>query len=97
MFRIKLGRGEGRMKSRHPVKLLTVGRLEVHMLIRAEEQRDWAAVRAVNVSAFETPTEVPRRVQRSLTIRLSAIGAGALAKLLGHFNDPLAQSLIIAG
>ena len=27
------------------------------MLIRAEEQRDWAAVRAVNVSAFETPTE----------------------------------------
>ena len=27
------------------------------MLIRAEEQRDWAAVHAVNVSAFETPTE----------------------------------------
>lgn len=28
-----------------------------HMLIRAEEQRDWAAVHAVNVSAFETPDE----------------------------------------
>ncbi len=27
------------------------------MLIRAEEQRDWAAVYAVNVSAFETPAE----------------------------------------
>jgi putative acetyltransferase len=27
------------------------------MLIRGEEQRDWAAVRAVNVSAFETPAE----------------------------------------
>ena len=27
------------------------------MLIRAEEQRDWAAVHAVNVSAFETPSE----------------------------------------
>jgi putative acetyltransferase len=27
------------------------------MLIRAEEQSDWAAVHAVNVSAFETPTE----------------------------------------
>lgn len=27
------------------------------MLIRAEEQRDWAAVHAVNVSAFETPLE----------------------------------------
>lgn len=27
------------------------------MLIRAEEQRDWAAVHAVNVSAFETPAE----------------------------------------
>lgn len=27
------------------------------MLIRAEEPRDWAAVHAVNVSAFETPAE----------------------------------------
>ena len=27
------------------------------MLIRAEEQMDWAAVHAVNVSAFETPAE----------------------------------------
>jgi len=27
------------------------------MLIRAEEQRDWPAVRAVNLSAFETPAE----------------------------------------
>jgi putative acetyltransferase len=27
------------------------------MLIRVEEQRDWAAVHAVNVSAFETPLE----------------------------------------
>jgi putative acetyltransferase len=27
------------------------------MLIRAEDQKDWAAVRAVNVSAFETPVE----------------------------------------
>ena len=27
------------------------------MLIRAEEPRDWAAVHAVNVSAFETPIE----------------------------------------
>ena len=27
------------------------------MLIRAEEQRDWAAVHTVNVSAFETPAE----------------------------------------
>jgi len=27
------------------------------MLIRAEERRDWAAVHAVNVSAFETPAE----------------------------------------
>src|SRR6185503_109729 len=27
------------------------------MLVRAEEQRDWAAVHAVNVAAFETPEE----------------------------------------
>ena len=27
------------------------------MLIRAEERRDWAAVRALNVSAFETAAE----------------------------------------
>jgi len=27
------------------------------MLIRAEEERDWAAVHAVNASAFETPAE----------------------------------------
>ncbi|NCJ05010.1 GNAT family N-acetyltransferase [Synechococcales cyanobacterium C] len=27
------------------------------MLIRAEEQRDWVAVHAVNASAFETPAE----------------------------------------
>ena len=27
------------------------------MLIRAEEQTDWAAVHALNVSAFETPAE----------------------------------------
>ena len=27
------------------------------MLIRAEEHRDWAAIHAVNVSAFETPAE----------------------------------------
>jgi putative acetyltransferase len=29
----------------------------VHLLIRAEEQNDWAAVHAVNTSAFETPIE----------------------------------------
>jgi putative acetyltransferase len=29
----------------------------VHLLIRAEEERDWAAVHAVNLSAFETPAE----------------------------------------
>jgi predicted N-acetyltransferase YhbS len=27
------------------------------MLIRTEEKRDWAAVRAVNEAAFETATE----------------------------------------
>lgn len=27
------------------------------MLIRAEEQKDWAAVHALNISAFETPAE----------------------------------------
>lgn len=27
------------------------------MLTRAEEQRDWAALHAMNVSAFETPAE----------------------------------------
>ena len=31
--------------------------MSVHLLIRAEEERDWAAVHAVNLSAFETPAE----------------------------------------
>jgi putative acetyltransferase len=31
--------------------------LRGYLLIRAEEQRDWAAVHAVNVAAFETPAE----------------------------------------
>src|ERR1041384_7412983 len=44
------------MKSRCRVNFAVI-RVEVSVLIRAEEQRDWAAVRAVNVSAFETPAE----------------------------------------
>jgi len=44
------------MKSRCGVNSDVI-RVEVSVLIRAEEQRDWAAVRAVNVSAFETPAE----------------------------------------
>jgi putative acetyltransferase len=33
------------------------GNRDGRVLIRAEEQRDWVAVHAVNVSAFETPAE----------------------------------------
>ena len=44
------------MNSRRPVNS-DVMRLDVYMVIRAEEEKDWAAVHALNVSAFETPAE----------------------------------------
>jgi putative acetyltransferase len=55
------------------------------MLIRAEEQRDWVAVHAVNVSAFETPAEAnlvdTLREQAQPFISLVAEDNGAI---LGH-------------
>lgn len=58
---------------------------EVHMLIRAEEQRDWAAVHAVNVSAFETSTEADLvdalREQAQPLVSLIAEDDGAI---VGH-------------
>ncbi len=55
------------------------------MLIRAEEQRDWAAVHAVNVSAFETPAEAnlvdALRDQAQPLVSLVAEGDGAI---VGH-------------
>jgi predicted N-acetyltransferase YhbS len=41
------------------------------MLIRAEEQSDWAAVHALNVSAFETPAEADLVDARSWKIIVS--------------------------
>ena len=55
------------------------------MLIRAEEQRDWAAVYAVNVSAFETPAEAKLvdalRDQAQPLVSLIAEEGGAI---VGH-------------
>ncbi|MGE3298106.1 MAG: GNAT family N-acetyltransferase [Porticoccaceae bacterium] len=55
------------------------------MLIRAEEQRDWAAVHAVNVSAFETPAEATLvdalREQAQPLVSLVAEDNGAI---VGH-------------
>ncbi len=55
------------------------------MLIRPEEQRDWAAVHAVNVSAFETPAEADLvdalREQAQPLVSLIAEDTGATA---GH-------------
>ena len=55
------------------------------MLIRAEEQRDWAAVHAVNVAAFETPAEAnlvdALREQAQPLVSLIAEDHGAI---LGH-------------
>lgn len=55
------------------------------MLIRAEEQRDWAAVHAVNVSAFETPAEASLvdvlRQQAQPCVSLIAEDNGAI---VGH-------------
>jgi len=55
------------------------------MLIRAEERRDWAAVHAVNVSAFETPAEAnlvdALREQAQPLVSLIAEDNGAI---VGH-------------
>jgi len=55
------------------------------MLIRAEEPSDWAAIRAVNVSAFETPVEADLvdalREQARPLISLVAEDNGAI---VGH-------------
>ena len=55
------------------------------MLIRAEEQRDWAAVHAVNISAFETPAEAnlvaALREQAQPLVSLIAEDNGAI---VGH-------------
>lgn len=55
------------------------------MLIRAEQQKDWAAVHAVNVSAFDTPAEAnlvdALREQAHPLISLVADDNG---KILGH-------------
>ena len=55
------------------------------MLIRAEEQRDWTAVHAVNVSAFETPAEADLvdalREQAEPLVSLIAEDNGAI---VGH-------------
>jgi putative acetyltransferase len=55
------------------------------MLIRAEEQRDWAAVHAANVSAFETPAEAnlvdALREQAQPLVSLIAEDNGAI---VGH-------------
>lgn len=55
------------------------------MVIRAEEERDWAAVHALNASAFETPAEAglvsALRVQAQPVISLVAEHAGSV---VGH-------------
>ena len=55
------------------------------MLIRAEEQRGWAAVHAVNASAFETPAEAnlvdALREQAQPLVSLIAEDNGAI---VGH-------------
>lgn len=55
------------------------------MLIRAEEERDWAAVHALNASAFETPVEAglvgALRVQAQPVVSLVAEHAGSV---VGH-------------
>ncbi len=55
------------------------------MLIRAEEERDWAAVYPLNVAAFETTTEADLvdtlRCEPMLVISLVADDAG---KIVGH-------------
>ena len=55
------------------------------MLIRAEEHREWAAVQAVNVSAFETPAEAnlvdALRQQAQPLVSLVAEDNGAI---VGH-------------
>lgn len=55
------------------------------MLIRAEEQTDWAAVHALNVSAFETPAEADLvdalREQAQPLVSLVAEDNGAI---VGH-------------
>ena len=55
------------------------------MLVRAEEQRDWPAVHAVNVSAFETPAEAnlvdALREQAQPLVSLIAEDNGAI---VGH-------------
>lgn len=55
------------------------------MLIRAEEQTDWAAVRALNVSAFDTPAEADLvdalREQAQPLVSLVAENSGAI---VGH-------------
>ena len=66
------------------------------MLIRAEEERDWAAVYALNAAVFETPAEADlvdalRRETKSI-ISLVADDAGAIdghimfspVSLIGH-------------
>ncbi len=55
------------------------------MLIRAEEERDWAAVHVLNASAFETPAEADLvnvlRVQAQPVVSLVAEHAGSV---VGH-------------
>ena len=55
------------------------------MLIRDEEQKDWAAVHAVNASAFETPAEADLvdalREQAHPVISLVAVEGGTI---VGH-------------
>lgn len=59
--------------------------LEMSVLIRAEEERDWAAVHALNASAFETPAEAglvsALRVQAQPVVSLVAEHAGSV---VGH-------------
>jgi putative acetyltransferase len=71
---------------RYQLSLKSVTRFErEHTLIRAEEQRDWAAVHAVNVSAFETPAEAnlvdALREQAQPLVSLIAEDNGAI---VGH-------------
>ena len=59
------------------------------MLIRAEEQRDWAAVHAVNVSAFETPAEA------NLVDALRA-QAQPLVSLIAEDNDAIVGHIMFS-
>ena len=55
------------------------------MLIRAEEQRDWAAVRALNVAAFETPLEANLvEALRGQARPLVSLVAEENAAIVGH-------------